>query len=366
MLYLLLISSVVAFPVWEARQRFGIDFGSKSSGNGKYQLKFIVIDSDGEDQILNLTMYKNGKVINTMEVIGNGSMASDNSTVDLELGFNDSDLKVLIKNLNLEKINSTESNIIVDDALPDVSGIDVYSAYKVELPSNFSYTNIELKIKYKDLPVENELNLVLIKCSNYNMTSETCIGDWVNVPFSLDTTNGIVIATINSFSVYALGENTATTTTTTTSSTTTTPTTTTTQTESPGTTGSSGSGDGGGGGGGSYNPTTSSTSTTSTTTPTTTTTRPTIITTTPTTKTSTASPTTTTTTELMFTGFTTYLASNIYIVLIPIAVAAGFLVWKYWLKKPSKAKTYYLVRKSGVRKSGKQRNRSYETRLILN
>lgn len=352
---LFLISNVIAFPVWEARQKFGIDFGNLDSTSGRYHLKIRALDLEGEDQLLNFSMYKNGKMLNTMEIDGNGTMISDNSTVDLEFDYDDYNFIVFIRNLDLVRINSTESNITVGDALPDIDGIDVYTAYKVELPSNFNFTNIDLEIKYKDLPVEYESNLVLKKCSNYNMTSQTCIGNWQNVPFGLNTGNKTVIATINGFSVYALGENTtAPPTTTTIQPTTTVQPTTTTQPQSSG-----GSGDSGGSSGGSYTPPTTTIRPTTTTT----TVPPTTAVSSTTTSNVTQNTTTTTQTANPFTGFASYISSNVFIVSVVIATAmVGVFVWKYWLNKPLQMKISYPRGKIKKQK----RNHSYgETRLVL-
>lgn len=94
---------------------------------------------------------------------------------------------------------------------------------EVELPSNFTYSTVTLKIKYSDINFINESNITVYKCSSFNPSTNTCNENWTKItPTEIDKTNKIILLEINSFSVYVLGEPMQTTTTTTLPTTTTT------------------------------------------------------------------------------------------------------------------------------------------------
>ena len=366
-IYLFFVSSALAAGFFENDVPFRIGV-SDNTAQPKYQFKFNLTDLEGVDQIANIKMYKANtqNIINSFEVNGNITTSCNDSPIDLEINFDDSNLNILTRNLSVAVLNATTSNLILDIVTPEISDLMVYRAYEVHLPANFNFKNIDLKIKYGDLPVDDETKIVLKRCGNFDLNTSLCLENWTDVNKNIDTTNKQIFATITSFSVYALGEyqdnETPTTTTTTTSTSTTTPTTatpTTTTTPSGGTTGTTGGGDGGTTG--SNTRTTTTTSSTSTTSPTTTTTL-TIITAAPT---NTTTQTNTTAKQSdYFTGMSTFIQQNSVYFAIPIVAVAGFLLWKFYLsKRKATAPRFYKV-------SGRlpKKNKSYsrkETRLVL-
>ncbi|MDI6826210.1 MAG: hypothetical protein QMD36_03390 [Candidatus Aenigmarchaeota archaeon] len=170
-----------------------------------------------------ITLYIPGTstIVNTSTINGYGTIHSSNSTVDFMMEFDSSILIVLLKSLNLTKLSGT-SQIIIDVVPTSIPNVSLIKAYKISIPSTFSFTGIILKIKYSTLSFGNEQGLAIYKCGSYNDLTNVCNDNWVKISATRDTVNDIISAELSSFSVYALGESQQTTTTTTTLQTTTT------------------------------------------------------------------------------------------------------------------------------------------------
>jgi hypothetical protein len=294
--------------------------------------------------------------MNSSEVDGVATLMTNDAYIDLEIDFDDFNIRMLTRNLSVSVLDKKTSNIVMESVMPEISGFMPYRSYKVEFPTSFNFKNIELKMKYGDLPVDSESDLVLKKCSNYDMNTETCLGSWTDVSKTIDTTNKQIVATITSFSVYALGENEEGSSTSTTTTTTTSPTTTTTQSSQQQSSSSGSSSSGPSGGGAPPQSSSSTTSTTGSKNLTTTTTAKII--------TSNSSSTTTTANSNYLTSMSTSLQQNSTYLAVPAVAAAGFLFWRFYLtKKQISAPKFYKV---GKRKPSKRTSHSYnETRLVL-
>jgi len=362
-----LISIVSVQAIWKVG---GVDVcagadceNDTQSPGPNYLVNLTAEDEDGNEQILNISVYKTDTedLINRYSIDGNVSFPLNDSKIDMDIDYDESNLQIKLKGLNVSNLNGKNSKVIVNDVMigdfPDISTTYVLVAYKVELPSDFNFTQIVLKIKYSHLPVTDENNLLLYKCSNYNLTSDTCVSGWIPVNATIDKNNHLVTATINGFSVYGLGEkenNSSTTTTTTTSSTTST--TTTTSTSQPPSTGGSSSG-------GVYIPPASS-ATTTTTRSTTTTSQP--KTTTTTSQSTTTTQTKTTTISQYFTGMATFLKSNSYTIAIPIVIAAGLVAgWIIFKNKTTTSHKSSYFKPQRYQGKNKKKYSYDETRLVL-
>jgi hypothetical protein len=194
-----------------------------------------------------VTMYEPGttKVINSTNVSGTATLYSPNATVDFQFEY-DSRLAILLRNLNLTKATGT-SEIVLDTVTTQLPNATFLKAYKISVPSTFTFNGMRLRMKYNGLSFINEQGIAIYRCGSFNEATNACSENWIKQSATKDTVNDIATVELTSFSVYALGESHDITTTTTTTATT-----------SPTTTVSSG----GGGGGGSR--TTTSTRTTST------------------------------------------------------------------------------------------------------
>jgi hypothetical protein len=268
-----------------------------------------------------ISLYTPGtsNLINSTNVTGLGSISYSNSTADFNINHDSSKMTILLKSLYLDNITTT-SNIILDSISPSIPNVTLRRAYKISVPSSFSFTGITLSIKYSDLQV-NEDSLYLYRCGNYDLVNNTCNENWIKISMTKDTGNDIVTAELTGFSAYALGEGQD-------QSTTTTTTTTTVQSSSSsGSTDSGGYSGGSGGGGGGF-PTT--------TVPTTTTLAH---------ATTTVPPTTTTIeqtnenvkpnqqSQSIFTGLAPLVYSNGILIGLPLVTAAAvFISWKFYLK----------------------------------
>jgi hypothetical protein len=319
-------------------------------------LKTITINvtngiNESESAIVSLYASGTNNLINSTNVTGLGTISSTNSTVDFKLDYDSSKLSILLRNLNLDSITTT-SNIILDSISPSIPNVTLRRAYKISVPSTFSFTGIALSINYSDLSVNEDL-LHLYRCGNYDLVNNVCNETnetWIPIGMTKDTANDIVTAEPTNFSAYALGEGQSITTTTTTIP----PTTTTTppnQQQNKG------------------GPTQSTTTTTTIPTTTTTivenvteenTTEETILN-----ETQEQSSTTT--------GFVSVLQSNVWILvaLVPIA-AVGFLVYRFFISKSTVTYPMYKNYKSAFgnsnvskTRSKKRKHSSKETMLFL-
>lgn len=188
-----------------------------------FQPQLNVKNKAGSQRSINITLYSPGTTdeINSFSINGLGSIYSLSSMVDFELYFDDSNLNFKARNLNLSKLSSS-IDLIIDKLSITTPNADVYKAFLVELPSNFTYSSITLNIKYSGITIRNENNLKLYRCDSFNSTANTCNGNWTAIDTTLDSNNDVASANINHFSVYALGEPKQQTTTTTPTTTTTT------------------------------------------------------------------------------------------------------------------------------------------------
>jgi len=193
-------------------------------------------DDDSNESDVGFSLYSTGttNVLTSGSIFGSGIIRHSSvlSKADFEFRYDDGRLGVLIKGLNITKL-AASPRVIVDmkDVDPDLDSILPIRAYHVELPAQFSFSSILLKMKYDADEIDNATMLVVYRCGSFNANTNSCSGSWTKMPgVSIDTANRIVSVTLTNFSVYMLGEqeqNTTTTTTTTTISSNTTTTTTT-------------------------------------------------------------------------------------------------------------------------------------------
>jgi hypothetical protein len=302
---------------------------------GGYAFQLNVTNGRGEGKQINMKLFRAGSqsLLSGGTISTNGSVASPFGLADMQFDFDNQNLNVVINGLNVSQLANSESEIVLDKPPVAINGIFVYRVYHVKLPSNFIYSNITISFQYGDTAAINDNNLKFYRCGDFNTDTNSCNTNWeILTPTTIDSGHKIISLNINGFSVYALGEQApqgSITTTTTTSTTTTSSTATTTPSQSTTTTtqyyyssdtgsssGSSGSGQSG-----------SSISTPRTTTATTV---------------SSPSPNATSTTNNTaaanassnglqnITGFS-FAGVNPYFVVIPIASAAGYFAWRYYL-----------------------------------
>jgi hypothetical protein len=168
-----------------------------------------ITNGAGSNRQLIVTLLSAGTadVINTTTIDGYGSVSSLENVVDFKFEYDNSNLNVIVKNLNLTNLNSKVSSIIVDKPTPTIPNTSVYKAYKVELPSYFVYSSILLAVNYNGVTVNNENNLRFYKCSSFDTTTNTCSENWMEITsVTRNTTSKTISTEINSFSVYVLGE----------------------------------------------------------------------------------------------------------------------------------------------------------------
>jgi len=167
-----------------------------------------------------VTMYEPGttKVINSTNVTGTATLYSPNTTVDFQFEY-DSRLTVSLHNLNLTKATGT-SEVVLDSVTTQLPNATFLKAYKISVPSTFTFNGIKMKIKYNGLTFTNEQGIVIYRCGSYDEATNRCSENWVKQSTTKDTVNDIAMADLTGFSVYALGESHDITTTTTTTATT--------------------------------------------------------------------------------------------------------------------------------------------------
>ena len=330
-----------------------------SCGGGDFKLRLK--DSKGNDSAANITMYTkdSSNIIGRSSVNGEGNLNSLENNGDMDFDFRNSEFNFLIKGVTLD---NEDHNFMIDKVTARIPGATVFKTLYVNLPPNFSFTRIVLKIKYSDVTA-SESSLTLYKCSNFNATSGECNGSWQTIPIIKDSINKMIIADVNSFSAYALGDagtNTTTTTSTTTTSTSTTSTTSTTTTTTtstpPATNPNSGSGD--------------DSSDTGSTTTTTETTEIIASTENPTTTTTSASENTTAesnTTSIQDSGMTTgffSMVSNYMSIVLPASAMAGALIYNFFRKNKSYSSSSY-AKYGKVKHTGKKSKRTRGTVLNI-
>lgn len=228
-------------------------------------------DSTGQSQPLNVSLYDgvNHHFLNNSNFVGYNSLFSPTSLADFEIDYDNQNLDVLVNGLQMDALNSSLSQITIENSQPQISNFTLYRAYHVELPWNSSsYNSITLSISLAGISNINYSSIVVYRCESYSIITNVCSdsGGWAPQTISVNSANNVVSLNINHFSVYAVGSSNSVAQT---ASTTTTTTTTTATSSAPATnSGSSSSGSSGssssGGGGGALPPLTTSTTTTPT------------------------------------------------------------------------------------------------------
>ena len=211
-----------------------------------------VVDDDESEADVNYRLYSVGTTSKLAEgsLFGYGRIRMNGVVLrgDFEFEYDDARLKFLIKNLDMSKVENKKIIMDMKDFDPHINNTILVRAYHVELPTDFSFSSIILKLTYEDDEVDNPNMLAVYRCGSFNNTANKCSGSWTRMTgVSIDTANNIVSLTLSNFSVYMLAEQDVSTTTTTTipSNTTSTTTTTTTSTTVPTTTTTSSGGNGG-------------------------------------------------------------------------------------------------------------------------
>jgi len=185
-----------------------------SCNGGEFKIR--IKNTIGGSGSANVTIYSAGSssIIGRSSITGEGNINSLDDIVDMEFDLNSSQFNFLMKNVDL-KILNTNRDFVMERLSAVVPGAVVFKALYVELPNNFAYSSIILKIKYSDVTI-SESNITLYKCSSFNVTSGTCNSAWQKINLVKDSTRKLAIAEVNSFSAYALGDSGGVTTTTTT------------------------------------------------------------------------------------------------------------------------------------------------------
>ena len=325
---------------------------------------------NGQSQNVIVTLYDHvgHDFLNTSQFTGLGYLFSPSSIIDFELSYDNRNLDMMVNNFNITNMDGLSPQITIQKVNTQIPGFNIYRAYKVELPTNFNYNDILLKIKLADVSGVNYGNITVYRCVNYDMVNNNCPSGWENVnpTISTDLANQLISFDINHFSVYVIGNygNASSTTTTTTvpsgSTTTTVPITTTTTIQATTTTVKSSSGGGPSGGdgnlGGGFNLPPLDISTTTTTTET------------GITASSNSTTSTTNKNQSALTGMFTNISNTNYliagIVIIASAGILGFYIYqKYSTSSMWHSKSFFNPRKQS--KSSRSRKRWGETSLSL-
>jgi len=303
---------------------------------GGFTFQLNVTNGKGAIKEINMKLFRPGtsSLFSSGTISGDGLVAVPSNESDMQFDFDNKNLNVVIYGLNVSQLSGV-NEIVIDKPPVAINGVFVYRAYHVKLPPSFLYSNITISILYGDTSATNDANLKFYRCSDFNVETNSCNTNWeVLTPTTLDAGHKIATLSISGFSVYVLGETAPqTTTTTTTSSTTTTtstytPTTSTTSSTTTTTSTQYSSSNTGSSSSGSSSVTTSKTTTVTTT-----------VFVTPTTQTTSTTTNTTNITapsnvssndQINLTGFS-FLGANPYLIVIPIATAAGYFAWKYYL-----------------------------------
>ena len=175
------------------------------------EVKFNVSDEDGNPQDVEISLLSPGTQNSflTSSFTGSASLRSESPVSDVKFSFDDEKLEFTLKNVNLTKIASATSKIILMNA-DDIEhpSANIYRGYKIELPANLSYP-ITLDLSYDEISFSNQNNLRIYKCSQFNWNTNSCDVSWIEFgpdAYYKDASSKSVFLNISSFSVYGIGE----------------------------------------------------------------------------------------------------------------------------------------------------------------
>jgi len=114
---------------------------------GSFEVNFV--DVDGSDASVGITVYEkdSSDIIGKSSVTGRGYMNSLELSADMNVEFLNSEFVFLIKGADFTNFVGKTSNFVIGKVNAVVPGTTVFKAFYVELPSNFTFSAVVLKIK---------------------------------------------------------------------------------------------------------------------------------------------------------------------------------------------------------------------------
>ena len=168
-----------------------------------FNLSLINYNSTGIDSSLRI-YFLNGTVAYDSSANGNYSLEIPSYIYDLEFKAYNNRLVVYLRDVNISL--DTNKNFGMDKLATPASGYLV--TYGIENIDDYNFANATLTIYYDELSYNNENNLRLYKCNDWNFTEQTCLGDWTDV--TEDATQNIdnhyFEIDVNSFSGFSIKE----------------------------------------------------------------------------------------------------------------------------------------------------------------
>ncbi len=120
-------------------------------------------------------------------------------TYDIEFDFPQS--KLFLYGVDLE---SFEDPVRYYFLSMDIEGIRSAGLFVFE--TSLPYSSAKLEMNYDESKIINEKNLVVFKCSDWNMGKKLCNSGWTQVSADIDTVKNVVTLETSSLSAYVVGE----------------------------------------------------------------------------------------------------------------------------------------------------------------
>jgi hypothetical protein len=93
-------------------------------------------------------------------------------------------------------------NYVYKDSVP-IKGLRVYGFYIFEFSGD--YSSVILDLRYSKMNVEDEDNMKVFYCSNWNFASNSCNSNWKTLDFTLDKINSKVSLNLDHLSAFVIG-----------------------------------------------------------------------------------------------------------------------------------------------------------------
>jgi hypothetical protein len=181
-----------------------VRYGNYTDSTKVYYVSKItgkLLDDSRKAIFTRFTLFKDGNSVlsTTTNSSGDYEIALPPGYYDLKVEFPQATL--YFKNFYLRDTDGL-INYVYKDYVP-IKGLRVYGFYIFEFSGD--YSSVSLDLRYSKMNVEDEDNMKVFYCSNWNFASNSCNSNWKTLDFTLDKINSKVSLNLDHLSAFVIG-----------------------------------------------------------------------------------------------------------------------------------------------------------------